>query len=467
MDRRLSVLVLLIFISCEKNSPKEITLAASDISDYQAIYSDSLNLSTVQVPLDYPIRDLQKMINRLMPDTLMSDTIPLKKKSDYVLVKITPIGKLLLNGYQNKLDASLPLSAQLFFRKKVGGITIANKKSVDVRLRVDLRTVLSLDEDFHLNTRCSLQKIHWIDEPTIKVAGVKVNLKKKIAKQIDKNKGVMADAICTAINKSVPVRKEVLALWNLLNTTHRVTKKPVEIWLSMVPNQFSAVFDHEITDTLRINVQTQTGILLTPLKGVTVAGSNLPKNKIKRSMKGLNLKVSLNVPYQYLDLIISDQLDSQVVEYAGLSATLTDFKTSAVDNQLSLQFQTKGDVDVNIQTTTSPSLSADKTLIFDNLKYSMDSENVLINSLDWVSNSSINEYILDYTQVPLAHILDSLDTKIVRSLDRKELSSKIELDLSFSNIDSDTVIYYRDRFEWLFSVAGTAHAYLSDSLVVK
>ena len=195
VDRRLSVLVLLIFISCEKNSPKEITLAASDISDYQAIYSDSLNLSTVQVPLDYPIRDLQKMINRLMPDTLMSDTIPLKKKSDYVLVKITPIGKLLLNGYQNKLDASLPLSAQVFFRKKVGGITIANKKSVDVRLRVDLRTVLSLDEDFHLNTRCSLQKIHWIDEPTIKVAGVKVNMKKKIAKQIDKNKGVMADAM--------------------------------------------------------------------------------------------------------------------------------------------------------------------------------------------------------------------------------------------------------------------------------
>ena len=181
----------------------------------------------------------------------------------------------------------------------------------------------------------------------------------------------------------------------------------------------------------------------------------------------LHLKVSVNIPYEYLDLIINDQLKGEVISYAGLTATLDSFKTAGHNNQLNLSLKTIGDVDLALNMTTKPALNDAKELVFDSVQYDIISENLLVNSVDWVSNSSIDSYLQDQTKVPLAHILDSLDFKIVRALDRSGLDSKIDLELDFTTITSDTTIYYSDRFEWLFSVKGRSHAYLSDSLVVK
>lgn len=452
---------------CGEQKEKGIDFSDRVITDYDALYHDILDQSVLQLPLDYPVKDLQKMINRIMPDTLVNDTIKLNGKGDYLLLKIVPMGEMLLNGYRNNLDASIPLIAGVHFKKRVGAFNIKNKKPVELRLRIDLHTELALAKDFQLNPTCFIQKIHWIDEPTMKIAGVKVNLKKKISKQIEKNEDIIADAICAAIERGVPIKREVIALWDLLNETHRVARKPVDIWLSMVPNKFSAKFDQEVVDTLRVIVQTQTGVLITPLKDVAIAESPLPENEDFSIADQFHLKVSVNIPYEYLDMIINDQVKGEVISYAGLSATLNNFKTTGNNDQLNLSFRATGDMDVDMEMTTKPVLNDRKELVFDDLEYVINSENLIVNSIDWVANSSVDSYLQEQTKVPLAHILDSLDTKIIRALDRSEFDSKIDLHLDFTTIGSDTTIYYVDRFEWLFSVKGKAHAYLSDSLIVQ
>ncbi|MEM7107950.1 MAG: DUF4403 family protein [Bacteroidota bacterium] len=467
MQRILLVILALSLTGCEKKDTSEMEVSGKPVSEYEPFYHSSLKESFIEMPLDYPVDALQTMINRILPDTLVNDTLKLNGKGDYVLLKVVPMGKVAFNGYQNMLDASMPLNAIIYFKKKVGAFNISNRKPAKLKLRVDLHTILGLDQNFNLSTTCSIQKIQWIDEPVVRVAGIKVNLTKKITKQLQKNKEIMAQAICKAINQAVPLKEEVNAFWELLNTPHRVASTPVPIWMSVVPKSFSAQFDKTITDTLRVNIKAQTGVLITPLKGMDVQKVNLPENQVFKSEAGLNLVVSVNVPYEYLNLIISSQLDSVEVEYAGLATRINNFKTFKVDDQLKLQFQTVGDVDAVLEVTAKPSLTSSKELVFDNLTYAVSSDNLLVNTLDWFSNSSIDTYIRESTKIPLAYLLDSLDTKIVKALERKDISTKIDLDLNFSQVESDTILYYQDRFEWLFSVKGEAHAYLSDSLVVR
>ncbi len=461
------ILVLAITVGCGRSN-ETIQHKVGEISEYEAVSHDLLEGSVLQFPLDYPVNDLQKMINRILPDTLISDSIFLNDKGDYLILKVLPIGKLLLNSYQNNLDASLPVEAIVHIKKKVAVFNIKNKKPLALRLRLDLHTELSVDENFELKTACSIQKIRWIETPKMKLAGIKVNLQKTINKQINQNSSVIADAICKALEESVPIEKEVQALWNLLNETHQVAKKPVDIWLSTVPNNLSANFDHKVLDTLRIVIHTNTGILISPLKGIKALQSQmLPQNKKAITDDKLDLRVSINMPYEYINLILTNQLEGQLVEYKGLAAELTNFTTQSEDDHLRLSFSTIGDVELELSAKAKPALNSKKELIFNDIAYEIVSDNPLMNSIEWMSNGTLDHYLKKESKIPIGHLLSALDDKIVNALDRSNLSSKIGLELSFDTIESDTTIYYSDRFEWIFSVEGSAHAYLSDSLVMK
>ncbi len=468
MNKLIVSFLLLLLFGCGKSREKELAETAPNIGDYSRIANNLLNQSALQVPLDYPVADLQRMMNRIMPGTLVNDSINLNDKGDYLVLKVMPIGNLLLSGYQNNLDASIPVQALVYLKKKLVAFNFKNKKPIVLKLRFDLHTVLSINEQFDLNTQCAIRKIHWIEAPEMTIAGVKINLKNTIDKQLEKNAAKIEAAICQAIDKAVPIQKEVQAIWKLLNTTHRVAKNPINIWLTMVPTDFSAQFDNQILDTLRVIIHAKTGVLITPLKGIELKETKaLPVNKNFVPDKKLQLKVSVNMPYEYINFILNSQLQGQEITYAGLSAELTNFRTTSDTDRLKLEFTTKGDLELHLESEAKPTLNNKKELIFDELKYKVVSDNVLVNSLDWLSNSAIDSYLLHGSKIPLAHILDSLDSKIVQVLDRSKLSTKLGLKLDFEHIEPDTILYYPDRFEWIFSVEGHAHAYLSDSLVHK
>lgn len=457
----------MVFFACGK-STENLSDSVNEIGEYEAISHKLLDQSVLQIPLDYPAKDLQKMINRILPDTLINDSIFLNDKGDYLILKVVPIGNMLLSSYQNNLDASLPVKALAHIKKKVALFKIKNKKPIELKLRLDLHTALSIDEAFELNTSCTIQKIRWIEEPKMKIAGIKINLKKTIDKQLEKNKEIIANEICKALEEAVPISKEVHALWKLLNQPHLIAKKPVDIWLSTVPQDFSANFDNKVIDTLRVVIHTRTGLMISPLKGIKPTDiEKLPSNKKVKTDDQLDLRVSINMPYEYINAILNSQLEGKQIEYKGLKAELTDFNTQSANNHLQLQFKTKGDIELALSAQAQPALNSNNELTFNDLTYEIISDNPLVNSVEWISSGTIDNYLKQGSKIPIDYIIKSLDDKIISALDRSNLSSKIAMELEFDDIKSDSTIYYNDRFEWVFSVKGSAHAYLSDSLVVK
>ena len=421
--------------------------------------------SKITFPLDFPIDDLYTLINRSLPPVLVKDTLKLKKKGDYITIKIEPIGKALLASYGNNLDVSIPMRVSAHLEKKLLGVKV--KKTISTKVRADLNTKLSIDADWNLNASCRIQKIHWIEPPVVEILGIRVTLQKKVEKKLNEKSDAIEQTVCTALQKLVPLRKQVEKIWALIGNTHRVAQEPIDIWLTSDASVFSGHFSKKVKDTLRVIIHTESDLFITPVSGLSFERPPMPKNVFAdlRSEKELDIRMDVYFPYEKVNELLHSKLDSMTFSYEGASILITNILTNTSDDRLHLQFDIKGDLEATVDAYTYPALDSDKRLVIDDIRYEISSDNSLVNFAEWAARDRLTALIKQSAQIPLAHILDSLDYKIVHALNKSKAGDKVGLEMEFTELSSDTLIFTDEGLQWFFYVQGRAHAYLTDQLV--
>ncbi|NQZ75125.1 MAG: DUF4403 family protein [Ekhidna sp.] len=459
---------LLVFLfSCGGKSEKVEEKVAKSTSSNSTVITQVKEESSSKLtfPLDFPINDLYKAVNRALPPVLVEDTLKLKKKGDYITLKIEPIGKALLASYGNNLDVSIPMKVTAEVEKKVLGIKV--HKPISLKVRVDMNTKLSIDEDWNLNAACRIQKLHWIEPPVIEILGIKVNLQNKVEKKLNEKSATIEQTVCTALQELVPLRQQVTKIWALLGNTHRVGKKPIDIWLTSKASVFSGHFTKNVKDTLRVIIHTESDLFITPVSGLEYESQPMPKNAFAdlESENDLDINVDIYLPYEKVNELLRAKLDSMTFSYEGYSILLTNFITNTAHHKLHLKFDIVGDIDATVDAYAYPVLGADKSLIVDSIEYDITSESTLVNLAEWVAGDELTEFLKSKASIPLAHILDSLDNKIVGALNNSKVGGKVGLEMSFTSLASDTIVFTGDGLQWFFNVRGNAHAYLTDQLI--
>ncbi len=461
MRRNLFIFVLLCW-SCQKKSES----TSNKLTDQTVLKNEvgDASSSSLTFPLDFPIRDLSKVINRSLPPVLVEDTLQLKKKG-YISLKIEPIGKALLASYGNNLDVSIPMKVSAEVEKKFLGLKV--HKPISLKIRADMNTKLSIDQDWNLDADCRIQKIHWIEPPVIEVLGIKVNLQKKVDKKLAEKSNQIEEVVCTALQKIVPLKQQVTKIWSLIGKSHRVGKKPIDIWLTSEPTVFSAYFSKNVKDTLRVIVHTESDLFITPLSGLEHQMHVMPSNTSLRqdTENALDLNVDIYVPYDKMNEVLRSKLDQTTISYEGASITLMNFETGTAREKLHLRFDVIGDLEATIDAYAYPLLGSDHSLVIDEIEYEITSENSLVHLAEWVASDRLSAFLKENSQIPLAHVLDSLDHKIVTALNKSKAGGKVALEMDFDHLQSDTLVFTTSGMQWFFDVKGTAHAYLTEQLI--
>lgn len=458
--------LLLILWSCQTKQDKE-TIAEIGVSNNSLKHIQNPTISNLTFPLDFPVSELSKLINHALPEVLVDDTIHLKKVGEFIKITIAPTADMLLASYGNNLDSSIPMKVTVLLEKKVLGIKV--NKSFDFEVRVDLNTKLAIGEDWGLISRCRIQKIHWIDPPVVEILGIKMNLKHKIEKKLNEKYDQIEHVVCGALQKLVPLSQQVEKIWMITNNTHRIGKKPIDIYLTSNPSVFSAHFSRNISDTLRVIVHVASEVYITPLEGLDYEQKPIPKNaqaKLHTEDK-LDLKVAVNVLYSQLNEILNDRLDSTSFSYEGLTILLTNFSTGTDQNKLRIGFDVAGTMTASLEAYVYPFLDEDKNLLIDSIDYQVVSENGFLNVVDWLANDHLTDYLRINSKIPLGRILDSLDYKIVEALDKSKVGNKIDLTMNFTELNTDTLIFSSEGFQWFFDVKGNAHMFLTEKIINK
>jgi hypothetical protein len=455
-----ALIVILIF-GCQRKVDESANSLVSDESE-SIKRMHTVGLSKLTFPLDFPLTDLSKVINESLPAVLVDDTIQLKKEGDFLKIKIEPTGQMLLASYRNNLDASIPMKVTAFVEKRILGVKVSRPLEFSVRL--DINTKLSIGENWNLNSQCRIQKISWIDPPIIEFLGVKVNLQSKIDSKLAEKTDEIEEKVCQAMRRIVPLKEQVENIWTIISSAHRVGKKPIDIWLTSHPSVFTAHFSRNVRDTLRVIIHAESEIYITPLDGLEYQKIPMPNNQdmTLHTEDELDIKVNLYVPYAKMDAVLKDRLDSTSFSYEGVSIMITNFSSGSYQNKLRLSFDVVGNVSASIDAYAYPSLDEGKNLVIDSIDYKIRSDNSLVYLAEWLANESLTDFLQSNSAIPLARILDSLDFKIVKALNKSKIGGKVGLEMNFTELKSDTLIFSKDGFQWFFDVKGNAHAYLTD-----
>ncbi|WP_425389892.1 DUF4403 family protein [Ekhidna sp.] len=464
MKNWLFVLCLFVLWSCQKKRTEQ---SAEVVVDTEVQKINRIKTSELTFPLDFPLSELSKLFNEVLPEVLVDDTLQLKKEDEFIKIKIEPIGQMLLASYGNNLDASIPMKVTAAIEKRLIGIK--THQSIDFEVRVDMNTQLFIEEDWNLGTKCTIQKIHWIEPPVLEVFGIKVNLQNKIDKKLLEKSDDIETKICHALQGLVPLKEQVEKIWTIISSAHRIGKKPIDIWLTSNPSFFSAHFSKDVVDTLRVIIHTKSEIFITPLEGLEYEERPMPVNAFVETEEdnALNISVDVYIPYEKMEEVIKDRLDSTTFSYEGASILLTNFSTNTKEGKLHLTFDVVGDVSATIDAYAYPFLDAEKNLIIDSIEYNIQSESSLVYLAEWIASDKLTEFLKSNSKISLSKTLDSLDAKIIKALNKSNLGRKVDLEISFDKIESDTLVFTREGLQWFFDVKGNAHAFLTKEIINK
>lgn len=452
-----SCLLFLLMVSCSGDKDDSTKKKAQKKKVETPI---AIPLSTLQFPADFPLSDLALMINNALPKVLADSKVALGDgdKGDTLELKIERRGKLKLSSRGSKLYSSIPLNIEASVEKKVFGIKLSNKKKpIDFTVEVQMESDLKISQNWNLVPTCKITGLNWVKKPTIKILFANVNLEKIIENQVEKNHQAIEDMICKQLTASVPLRKQVVAIWEIINEPQVVARKPVYLWLNTQPDEFSAAFDKEVRDTLRVNIFTSSTVSISPDKPLRNSKKALPKNSGKTIEKnGLIIKAGFTVPVAILSSYLNDQLKGQTFNFRSLEVTVTKIVPNITDNQLHIAMTVKGDADATIIASGTPVLSEDLTLSISDFHYEVDSRNVLLTATNWAAENTLTEFVSTKANVPLKHILDSLDFKIAEALNQSPTGTKVHLDINFHSLKEDTLYMQPSRLNWFFDIVGDA-----------
>ncbi len=422
--------------------------------------------STLQFPVDFPIPDLALAVNRVLPPILLEKSLSLNKKGDKLDLTITSIGKMSLASRGEKLYASIPVEIEAVISKKVVGIRLGNKEPLRFSMDLGIETTLALDDNWQLETQCKLTRREWITEPEVKVLMLNINLKNLVDEQITLHQNEIESAICNALEKLVPIRREIEKIWRIMNAPHLIAREPVSLWLDGDPKIFSAILDKQARDTLRVNIYVNTDLIISAQNPKNQKLPKLPINKhLEVDDYRLDLHPKLYANKEVLEKNLQMRVIGKKLAYEGYYIEISDASLELIDDYFKIILETTGDLSLWIEVLAQPALSDDLSLIFTDIQYTIQSDSYMINAADWLVNASFTKYLKDKAVIPLADLLESLDQKIIKALNSSKTGTSLGLDISFASIKSEETIYEPGRLIWLFDIQGDAHLYLKDELI--
>lgn len=212
--------------------------------------------SELNVPVHYPVKELEKLANEKLNNRIIEVKMPLLGgKNDSLFLSISrfqPI-KLRYDGIRG-ITYSLPIQIDGYVESKLVGITIKNKTPIRAKVIITMFSDLYMNEQWNIAPQTELKSIAWVEEPKVKIAGIHFNLKPPIEKAIENTKEKFVAKLDSTITEMVDVHKVFAKLWGDIQKPIRINKKVVPVWLKGEATNMNGRILNMSKDTIAIEV---------------------------------------------------------------------------------------------------------------------------------------------------------------------------------------------------------------------
>jgi hypothetical protein len=453
MKKALFLLLLLAccLAGCERIKPEPPPATTRD-TELQ------LPLSTVNLPVYYHLDSLAATLNGKMKGTFIQQWIKLNDRGDSLYLEIARTRPVIIKWKKEKLTFALPVSVKGKFIKRVAGIKVQNATPVAMEMVLHLATNVLINKDWNLLTQTDLQRIVWIKDPFLKIAMVRINLRKIVEQTILSNREALSGKMDQVLRDRLATRTVIEKLWNDIQKPIRINKKGAEVWLKPTAQDLQArvtqrgnfiVLETELKAYVRTVLETQE---------MPATNTVLPPYKAKQTdTDSLTLYVLARLPFRTINSLLKKELDNYTFTTQGYSTTIKDLDVYGTEEGIAIRLQLRGDVDGRVYMRGVLAYDTVKAVFFvQKFNFDVDTQNSLVNSADWLLHDNMLEIVNEKLTIHTQSWIDQLPGLIEKGVENGRSGDKINLQVAALDVKPLQIIVTKNDVQVVLKATGQA-----------
>jgi hypothetical protein len=401
--------------------------------------------SEISVPIVLPLSEIQTVINSKIP----SDLVKNKEIKAGLKLTITRGGRISLDGEDQRLDWSVPLTVDVC-HSFVGSISTFKIKPV-------FSSELTPKDDYSLSSKTTLNKVVWVDPAVVKVLGSEIDLSNIVDDLIKDESGKITKLIDDQLS-NLDLKKVLSKTWTKLSNPILVNRKIQPVYLlvnarEVILRDFS-LSDHQLAIDLSVfgtistvfdsasNVRSQ--LEYPPL---VLGSDNEPQTK---------LYLPLRIDFNRINSLLEENVFGIEFTVEENNLRLDSIFLTSIDSFLLISARISGDVNAELEVLGRPQFSPSTrnlSVVGFDFQFKNISES-LLEAGDYLFHDEIIEEVLTKLNIPIGSFIDSIPDLIYAGIERGKSGQNIDLNNEIDSLSFHQLLVRYDDIQLVLFATG-------------
>ncbi len=415
----LFVSACLAFQSCSTTLPTEKPAVSYTPFKYEPLPS------TISLPVEMKVTALEALLNRQVNGLIYEDNSLDDNGGDNIMVKAWKKENIRLSFEKGQFIYRIPLKLWIKAGWKIDqfGISLSDYREMNAEIALKFHSSVTVNKDWSVTTVTASDGYEWLSKPTLKIGPVEIPITFIADMIIKYNTQTINSAIDDGLKQSLDLKTTARQAWIELQKPMLLSPE-YGLWLRVSPKTISAlpisggngVIRH--TSSIQAVTECFTG-KQPPARINAVLPDLLTVNKLSDDFLA---NVTSYIGYEYLDSITRSMLMNTSYTFGKKTITITGISIYGNENQMIIATDVTGSIKGKLFFSGIPVYrTSDSSIILKDLKFALQTKNVLLKSASWLANSGIEKMIASKMSYPIGSEMRETYTMLAESLKKYEL----------------------------------------------
>lgn len=395
--------------------------------------------STISLPVEMKVPALEALLNRQLNGLIYEDNSFDDNNKDNMMFKAWKKDNIKINFENGKFIYRVPLKLWIKAGWKIEqfGISLSDYREMNAEIALKFQTSATVNKDWSLKTVTTSDGYEWLTRPTLKLGPVDLPITFIADLIIKYNTETINSAIDEGLKQSLDIKTTAKEAWTELQKP-MLLSEDYGLWLRVSPKSISAVpFSGGkgiIKHTTSIEAVTEcfTG-KMPPTRINPILPDLIPVTKLSDDFLA---NVVSYIGYGYLDSITRLMLVNTTYNFGKKHITVAGVSVYGNETKMIIATDVTGSISGKMYFAGIPVYrAADSSIILKDLRFSVQTKNVLVKSASWLANSGIEKMIGKNLCYPIGSDVRETFDMMVESLKKYDLGEGFYLTGSLSGIE--------------------------------
>lgn len=440
-------LITVLFSAC-----KTTIKTTKPVESYVPRTSYDKQVSVINIPIEIPVAELEKQVNKYLTGTLYEDKSFENNDGDNLKCVVKKYAPIKIDALENRIKITLPLDLSGSYTKL--GITADFKGT----LSTTYVTSITFLDDWKLKTVTKSNGYEWIKSPKVDMG------------LFDLPITWIADAALKGqndyINKTIDdCIKEYVNLKELTQPAFQALAEPINVsetyksWFKITPlealvTQLNAS-NKKIKFTMGLKANTETFIGDKP--AIADLSKGVAMKAVKELSKDFNIGLVAVTPYKNASDILNEQFVKSGYEYVDGKYKLkfTKMNLYGQDTKMVIEVGMLGSVNGDIYLIGTPYYDvATRSIRMKDLDFELESKQKILKAADWLAHGKLCKIMQESMVFPIGEQLDASKKDAQAYFNNYEAVKGVFLNGKLEKLEASEVYLIQDAIIAVISVGG-------------